>query len=121
MKKFMNRKSIKTSKSLSCRRSYIKANSNFSDIIPELLTGSADAYIQEWSDRYSGDPDTSWDNIFDNVLFDFTLYAEDEASANENGLTLLDRVEQGIATDDDIFNEFDQFIMFRDLNDYDVR
>lgn len=121
MKKFINHKSIKTSKNLSCRRSYIKANSMFSDIIPELLTGSADAYTQEWSNQYKGDPDTSWDNIFDNVLFDFTLYAEDEASADETGLTLLDRVEQGIATDDDIFSEFEEFIMVRDLTDYDVR
>lgn len=97
------------------------STSQSADIIPELLTGSADAYIQEWSKQYKGTPETSWDNIFDNVLFDFTLYAEDEASADEEGITFADGLELGLYTDDDIFNEFEQFVMFKDLEDYDVR
>ena len=122
---FFNSRNIRESgfqASTKARRTrYIKASSMSADIIPELLTGSADAYIQEWSKQYKGTPETSWDNIFDNVLFDFTLYAEDEASADEEGITFADGLELGLYTDDDIFTEFEQFVMFKDLEDYDVR
>lgn len=116
-----NKRSIKSS-TKAPRKGYVKcSNSQSADIIPELLIGSADAYIQEWSKQYKGTPETSWDNIFDNVLFDFTLYAEDEASADDEGITFADGLELGLYTDDDIFTEFEQFVMFKDLEDYDVR
>jgi hypothetical protein len=70
--------------------------------------------IKEWSETYDGTPNTSWDNIFDNVLDDFKRYADDEASGN-----ILDDFIEGDFDEYDMLTEFYQFIMFRDMNDYD--
>jgi hypothetical protein len=70
--------------------------------------------IKEWSETYDGTPNTSWDNIFDNVLEDFKRYADDEASGN-----ILDDFIESNFDEYDMLTEFYQFIMLRDMNDYD--
>ena len=80
----------------------------------EDIERSKDAYIQRWSEEYEGTPATSWDNIFDNVLEEFTRYADDEASG-----FILEKFENGEYTAEDMDNEFEQYIMWLDLNEYD--
>ena len=62
---------------------------------------------------FSGKPNTSWETILDNVLWDFENYCTDEISgfiAEQN----LDESE--------ILSEFEQFCVFtiHDINEYDV-
>ena len=89
--------------------------------IEDAVAGVAQYYIDEWSNQYKGEPDTSWENIFDNVLFDFLLYCDDEASGNEEGYTLSEMWELNMLDDDAICYEFEQFVDGRDLEQYDVR
>ena len=77
--------------------------------------------IKRWSSEdYTGTPNTSWDWIFDGVLEDFKLYADDEASADETGATLLDNFLYGDFDEIDMLDAFNEFIRWRDINDYDV-
>lgn len=94
------------------RRRTVKA-STYGDAF-EDIERSKDAYIQRWSEEYEGTPATSWDNIFDNVLEEFTRYADDESSG-----FILEKFENGEYTADDMDNEFEQYIMWRDLGEYD--
>ena len=94
------------------RRRSVKA-STYGDAF-ETIERSKDAYIQRWSEEYEGTPATSWDNIFDNVLEEFTRYADDETSG-----FILEKFENGEYTADDMDNEFEQYIMWLDLNEYD--
>ena len=94
------------------RRRSVKA-STYGDAF-ETIERSKDAYIQRWSEEYEGTPATSWDNIFDNVLEEFTRYADDESSG-----FILEKFENGEYTADDMDNEFEQYIMWRDLGEYD--
>jgi hypothetical protein len=80
---------------------------------------SRDAYIQQWQDEYEGEPSTSWDDIFDKVLDDFVLYCGDEASADETGKTIEEKYESGEYTSVDVEDEFDNWIMWISLDDYD--
>lgn len=115
MKRYL-RKAINASNKPAPRRKSIKA-ANIGDVNPyEYIELSRDAYIQRWANEYEGKPSTDWDNIFDNVLEDFKLYANDEASG-----FIEDKFREGEYTEDDMDSEFEQFIMFHDLNDYDVR
>lgn len=70
--------------------------------------------IAEWQKDYTGEPATSWDEIFDAVLEDFKLYADDEASGN-----ILDEFIEGDFDEIDMYNEFMNFVLFKDLTDYD--
>lgn len=88
--------------------------------IEDAIAGVAQYYIDEWSKQYRGEPDTSWDTIFDNVLFDFLLYCDDEANGNEEGRSLSDMWELGMLDDDAICYEFEQFVEGLDLEQYDV-
>ena len=79
-----------------------------------LIEQDREKVIKEWSETYDGTPTTSWDNIFDNVLEDFKRYADDEASGN-----ILDDFIESDFDEYDMLTEFYQFIMVRDMNDYD--
>ena len=91
----------------------------------ETVLRNKDAYIQRWQEDYEGEPKTSWDNIFDTVVEDFTLFCDDEASADLDkstgwfGDTLATKFADGEITADDINAEFESFIRFLDLNEYD--
>ena len=80
---------------------------------------SRDAYIQQWQDEYEGEPSTSWDHIFDMILDDFVLYCGDEASTDETGKTIEEKYESGEYTSADVEDEFDNWIMWISLDDYD--
>ena len=80
----------------------------------EQIELSKPAFIAQWQSESEGEPDTSWDNIFENALEDFKLYADDEASGN-----ILDEFIEGDFDEIDMCNEFEQFIMWKDLADYD--
>lgn len=73
-----------------------------------------DSYIKQWWRDYDSDPVTSWDNVFDNALAAFQSYADDEASG-----FLLDKYTSGEIGDGDMRQEFDDFVTFSDLNDFD--
>lgn len=70
--------------------------------------------IARWQSEYEGEPSTSWENIFENALEDFKLYAGDEASGN-----ILNEFIDGDFDEIDMYNEFEQFVMWKDLADYD--
>lgn len=109
-----NKRSIKATNRPAPRRRYVKANM-FGNAF-EDIERSKDAYIYQWStEDYTGTPATSWDNIFYNVLEEFTLYADDEVSG-----FLSDKFDEGKITTNDMLDEFDQYIMWLDLNDYDT-
>lgn len=80
----------------------------------EIIELNKDAYIQDWENNYEGNPGTSWENIWNNVLEDFKAYADDEFS----GFLEL-QFEQGKLSADDMCSEFDDFLQFRDLSIYD--
>ena len=85
---------------------------------------SKDAYIQQWQKDYDGKPNTSWDNIFDNVVNEFELYCDDEASSHveEGGMygkTIKERYDDGEIDAEDVENEFDEWTIWLDLNEYD--
>ena len=96
------------------RKRSIKASTS-SDMY-EIFRINKDAYIWQFGEDYTGTPKTGWDNVYDNVVDEFMRYADDEASE-----FILEKYESGEYTDNDVLDEFDQFLMFRDLNDYDVR
>ena len=77
------------------------------------------AYIDRWSNDYEGTPKSSWDQIFDAVESEFEAYADDEASSDETGRTLVNRFEDGDIDDDGMDSEFDMWVEWLDLNDYD--
>ena len=83
-----------------------------------------DAYIQQWSEDYEGTPATSWENIWDNVVNEFELYADDEASSHADGHgmygpTIKERFDSGEIGAEDVEYEFDSWVMWLDLSDYD--
>lgn len=110
--KIQRRKPVKASNKPAPRKRAIKA-STYGDAF-ETIERNKDAYIQHWSELYEGTPATSWDNIFDNVLEEFTRYADDDASG-----FILEKFENGEYTADDMDNEFEQYIMWLDLDEYD--
>lgn len=87
--------------------------------ITEILNNNREAFIQQFEENYTGEPETNWNNIFDNLIAEFESYAEDEASADENGNTIQANYEQGNFDEIDINNSFDNFIMFLDIKEYD--
>lgn len=111
-RKSASKRAIKASNRPAPRRRSVKA-STYGDAF-ETIERSKDAYIQRWSEEYEGTPATSWDNIFDNVLEEFTRYADDESSG-----FILEKFENGEYTADDMDNEFEQYTMWLDLNEYD--
>ena len=108
-----NKRSIKATNRPAPRRRAIKATMYGAPY--EDIERSKDAYIQKWSNEYTGEPATSWDSIFDKVLTEFTLYADDEASG-----FIEQKFYDGELTSEDMIDEFDQFIFWLDLSDYDV-
>lgn len=105
-----------------CGKRFIKANT-YGDMYGGIER-SKSAYIDEWQRDYTGTPNTSWDNIFDNVLNEFTLYCGDEVSAEQDergnyGDTLEEQYDDGRIDSEDIEREFDHWIVFVDLNEYD--
>ena len=108
-----NKRSIKATNRPAPRRRAIKANMFGSPY--EDIERSKDAFIQEWSNEYTGTPTTSWDYIFEGALEEFTRYADDEASG-----FIEQKFYDGELTTEDMLGEFEQFVMWRDLADYDV-
>lgn len=104
----VRKRSIKASR-FGGYQSFGNSGNPFADI--EALK---DAFIKEWWRDYDGDPETGWDNIFENALADFEAYANDEASG-----FLMEQYENGEIGDGDMRNEFDQFTMWKDMNEYD--
>ena len=87
--------------------------------ITEILNNNREAFIQHLEENYNGEPETNWNNIFNNIIVEFESFAEDEASADENGKTIQTNYEQGDFDEIDISNSFDNFIMFLDIKEYD--
>lgn len=87
--------------------------------IREILNENREYFIQQLEENYTGEPETNWNNIFDNLIAEFESYAEDEASVDENGNTIQTNYEQGNFDEIDINNSFDNFIMFLDIKEYD--
>ena len=94
-----------------------------SDMLEDIRL-SKDAFIQEWQNDYTGTPKTSWDNIFENLVNDFELYADDEASSHYEeggfyGPTIQERWGAGEISSEEVMWEFDEWLMGLDLSDYD--
>ena len=87
--------------------------------IKEILNNNREAFIQQLEENYNGEPETNWNNIFNNIIVEFESFVEDEASADENGKTIWTNYEQGVFDEIDISNSFDNFIMFLDIKEYD--
>lgn len=87
--------------------------------IREILNENREYFIQQLEEIYTGEPETNWNNIFDNIIDEFESYADDEASTDENGDTIQTNYEQGNYDEIDINNSFDNFIMFLDIREYD--
>lgn len=87
--------------------------------IRECINEYREYYIQKLEEDFITEIKTSWNDIFDNVVTEFECYADDEASADENGDTIQTNYEQGNFDETDIRNSFDNFIMFVDIKEYD--
>lgn len=88
-----------------------------SDMMSDVLLNK-DYYIQRLESEFTGTPNTSWENIFNNLVAEFELYADDEVSSGDGG-TIKERYDAGIYDANDVDVEFDNFIMWLDANDYD--
>lgn len=108
-----DRRNIKASSMPAPRRKLIKADTDRNPW--EDIELNKSAYINRWQREYEGEPDTTWDNIWDNVLEEFKLYANDEASG-----FIEDKFYNGELSADDMDNEFEHFIMWADLGVYDT-
>lgn len=66
---------------------------------------------------YVGIPETSWENILTNIVDEFKLYCDDEASG-----FLMDKYISGEISGEEMLNAFEDYITFgvEDINDYDV-
>jgi hypothetical protein len=78
------------------------------------------AYIQQFQEASSGEPDTSWDNVFENSVDEFMRYCEDEASTDESGKTLMEKYNAGEITGSDLDDYYDDWIMWTELSDFDI-
>lgn len=121
MKIIRKKNTVKASKSYNRKRP-IKASTG-GDMLEDIRL-SKDAYIQRWSEDYEGTPATSWENIWDNVVNEFELYADDEASSHSDdrgmyGPTIKERFDSGEIDAEDVEYEFDEWVMWLDLSDYD--
>lgn len=83
------------------------------------VIGEKETIIDEWRNTYDGEPSTSWDEIFDNVVNDFELYCDDEASSYGEDRTLKEKFDAGVLSESDMLTEFYDFIRFIDVSDYD--
>lgn len=92
----------------------------YSHTIDEVLMENADVFIDQWSKEYNDEPETSWDDIFGRVLDEFMRYVDDEASANEEGYTIQERRDLNMLDDYDIRTEFNEFVRWLDLSDFDT-
>ena len=84
-----------------------------------VIKQNRDAYIYKWSEDYDGNPNSSWDKIFDEVENEFETYADDEASSDGTSRTLIERFDDGEIDEYDMDNEFDQWVEWLDLSTYD--
>lgn len=109
---------IKRNIKASAQRRPIKAATD--EYMLSEVIGQKDAIINEWRSTYDGEPSTSWDEIFDNVVNDFELYCDDEASAMGTDRFLKERFDSGELSESDMLTEFYDFIRFIDLADYDI-
>lgn len=83
------------------------------------VIGEKETIIDEWSSEYDGEPSTSWDTIFDNVVDEFERYCDDEASSYGEDRTLKEKFDAGVLSEADMLSEFYDFIRFIDISDYD--
>ena len=118
------RKSIKASRmddAISAAKSSKKPIKAATDeyMLSEVI-GEKDTIIDEWSSEYDGEPSTSWNTIFDNVVNDFELYCDDEASAYGEDRTLKEKFDAGVLSERDMLTEFYDWIRWIDLADYDI-
>lgn len=83
--------------------------------IDSLMIDQRDRFMMILRDQIDGEPRTSWDNVLNGVLYDFTMYADDEASDQ-----LKEQYERGQIDDSEVIWQFDQFVMLAEnINDYD--
>lgn len=106
-----------TSATKSMRKTPIKAATD-EYMLSEVL-GDRESYIQEWQEASDGEPNTSWDNIFDNVVNDFELYCGDEMSGMGTDLPITERFNHGLLNERDIATEFADWVQWIDLPAYD--
>lgn len=85
----------------------------------DVIYKKKNKYINEFKANYDGDPNTSWDNIFDGAVDEFWRFCDDEASADESGKTISERFDAGEITAEDVDSEFDGWVMWVDINDFD--
>lgn len=96
---------------------YIKSNkSNGSPKYPleTLLKKAKSSFIAMFKRDYTGNPKTSWDNIYDNYSAQYLSYADDEASD-----FIGDKYNAGEVAVSEILDDFENFITFSDIDDYD--
>lgn len=83
--------------------------------VNEVLTANREKLMEILKDNYTGDPKTSWGNILDNVVDWFECYCGDETSEFLN-----EQFETGKIDTNELLWRFEQFVMFDDINEYDV-
>lgn len=108
---------VKASTSTRSTRSSITAATD--EYMLSEVIGEKDTIIDEWSSEYDGEPSTSWDTIFDNVVDEFERYCDDEASSYGEDRTLKEKFDAGVLSEADMVSEFYDFIRFIDISDYD--
>ena len=93
---------------------YIKSNDVPKYDLSTLLSRAKTSFISMFKREYDGLPNTSWDNIYDNLVAEYLSYAEDEASD-----FIGDKYKSGEVAVHEILDDFEQFILFKDINEYD--
>lgn len=81
-----------------------------------------DKIVARWKREYTGEPATSWEEIFDNAEYDFEAYCEDEMSngGDEQERTLQEQYSDGDINEYDMYDEFISFVNWVDMSDYDT-
>jgi len=83
--------------------------------VNEVLTANREKLMEILRENFVGDPKTSWGNILDNVVDWFECYCCDEASEFLN-----EQFETGKIDTNELLWRFEQFVIFDDINEYDV-
>lgn len=113
----ITKKTVKASSDRKPMRKAIKAATD--EYMLSEVIGEKETIIDEWRNTYDGEPSTSWDTIFDNVVDEFERYCDDEASSYGEDRTLKEKFDAGVLSEADMLTEFYDFIRFIDISDYD--
>ena len=98
----------------------VTGSMNFSDDPYEIIKLRRDKIIERWHDEYTGEPQTSWVNIFDGLLAYFESYADDGASDDGSGDCLVERFDMGNIDEYDMYDEFLSFVEWQDIAEFDT-